>query len=93
MDEGGRLERLARRLLRHPLGGQLAQFIVDQRQKLLGRLRVALLDGFRMWVTSFIGTIPRPEYIDIASRKRIRKAYVEQFIASFARPSVSLTFL
>ena len=40
-----RLERLARRLLRHLLGGQSPQRIVDQRQQLLRRVRIALLDG------------------------------------------------
>ena len=45
MDQGGGLERLAGLLLRQLLGGQLAQLVVDQRQELLGRLRVALLDG------------------------------------------------
>ena len=45
VDQGRGLERLARLLLRQPLGGELAQLVVDQRQELLGRLRVALLDG------------------------------------------------
>ena len=45
MDQGRGLERLARLLLGQPLGRQLAQLVVDQRQELLGRLRVALLDG------------------------------------------------
>ena len=45
VDQGRGLERLAGLLLRQPLGGQLAQLVVDQRQELLGRLRVALLDG------------------------------------------------
>ena len=44
VDEGRRLERLPRLLLRQPLGGQFAQLVVDQRQQLLGGLRVALLD-------------------------------------------------
>ena len=44
VDQGGGLERLAGLLLRQPLGGQLAQLVVDQRQELLGRLGVALLD-------------------------------------------------
>src|SRR5262249_49387207 len=45
VDERGGLERLARLLLRHPLGRQLAQLVVDQRQQLRGGGRVALLDG------------------------------------------------
>ena len=36
MDQGRGLERLARLLLSHLLGGQLPQLVVDQRQKLLG---------------------------------------------------------
>ena len=38
------LQRLARLLLGHLGGGQLPQFLVDQRQELLGRLRFALFD-------------------------------------------------
>ena len=45
VDQGRGLERLARLLLRQPLGGELAQLVVDQGQELLGRLGVALLDG------------------------------------------------
>jgi hypothetical protein len=45
VDQGGGLERLARLLLRHPLGRQLTQLVVDQRQELFGGRRVALLDG------------------------------------------------
>ena len=40
----GRLEGLPRGLASEPLGGQLAQFLVDQGQELLGCLQVALLD-------------------------------------------------
>ena len=45
VDQGRGLERLAGLLLGQPLGGQLAQLVVDQRQQLLGGLGVALLDG------------------------------------------------
>ena len=45
MDQGRGLERLPGLLLGQPLRGQLAQLVVDQRQELLGGLRVALLDG------------------------------------------------
>ena len=45
VDQGGGLERLAGLLLGQLLGRQLPQLVVDQRQELLGRLRVALLDG------------------------------------------------
>ena len=45
VDQGRRLQRLARRFLRKALGGQLAQLVVDQRQQLLGRAGVAGLDG------------------------------------------------
>ena len=45
VDQGRRLERLAGLLLGQLLRGQPAQLVVDQRQELLGGLRVALLDG------------------------------------------------
>ena len=45
VDQGRGLERLAGLLLRQPLGGQLAELVVDQRQELLGGLGVAVLDG------------------------------------------------
>ena len=45
MHQGRGLERLAGLLLRQLQGGQLAQLVIDQRQELLGRLRVAKLDG------------------------------------------------
>ena len=45
VDQGRGLERLAGLLLGQPLGGQLAQLVVDQRQELLGGLGVAVLDG------------------------------------------------
>jgi hypothetical protein len=45
VDEGRRLERLARLLLRQALRGESAQPVIDQREELLGRVVVALLDG------------------------------------------------
>ena len=45
VDQGRGLERLARLLLGQLARRQLAQLVVDQRQELLGGLRVALLDG------------------------------------------------
>ena len=45
MDQGRGLQRLPGRLLGHPLGGELAQLVVDERQELLRGVRVALLDG------------------------------------------------
>ena len=45
MDQGGRLQGLAGLLLREPSDGQPAQLIVDQRQELVARFRVTLLDG------------------------------------------------
>ena len=45
MNQRGGLKRLAGLLLSHLLGGQLAQLVIDQRQELLGGVRVALLDG------------------------------------------------
>ena len=45
VDQRGRLERMARALPGHLVRSQAAQFIVNQRQQLVGRLGVALLDG------------------------------------------------
>ena len=45
VDQGRGLERLAGLLLGQLLRRQLAQLVVDQRQQLLGGVRVALLDG------------------------------------------------
>ena len=43
--QGGGLEGLAGLLLRELPRGELAELVVDQGQELLGRLRVAVLDG------------------------------------------------
>src|SRR5262249_32325997 len=45
VDQGGGLQRLPGRLLGQPLRGQFPQFVVDERQQLLGSVRVAVLDG------------------------------------------------
>ena len=45
MHQRGGLEGLAWFLLGQLLGGEFAQFIVDQRQELLGSVRITLLDG------------------------------------------------
>ena len=45
VDQRRGLQRLPGLLLGQPLRGQLAQFVVDQRQELLRGVRVALLDG------------------------------------------------
>ena len=45
VDQGGGLQRLAGLLLGQLLGRQLAQLVVDQRQELLGGVRIAALDG------------------------------------------------
>src|SRR5262245_8828744 len=45
VNQGRGLERLAGLLLSYPLGSEPAQFVVDQRQQLLGGVRVAGLDG------------------------------------------------
>ena len=45
VDQGRGLEGLAGLLLRQLPGRQLAQLVIDQRQELLGRLGVAVLDG------------------------------------------------
>ena len=46
MDQCGRLQRLAWFFLSQTNGGQFPQFVVDQRQELLGGLGVALLPDF-----------------------------------------------
>jgi hypothetical protein len=43
--QGGRLQCLPRLLVGELLGRQLAQLVVDQRQELVGGVRVALFDG------------------------------------------------
>ena len=45
VDQGGGLERLAGPLPGQPMRGQPAELVVDQRQELIGRSGVALLDG------------------------------------------------
>lgn len=45
MNEGRRLQRLTRVFLGHLLCREPPQLLVDQRQKLLGRLQIALLNG------------------------------------------------
>jgi hypothetical protein len=45
VDQGRSLERLAGLFLRQLLRRQLAQFVVDQRQELLGRVRVTGFDA------------------------------------------------
>jgi hypothetical protein len=45
MNQRRALKGLTRMLPGELLGGQLAQLVIDQRQKLLGCLQIALLDG------------------------------------------------
>ena len=45
MDQGGRLQRLSGRFLGHFLRGEFAQLIINQRQELGCRLRIAGVDG------------------------------------------------
>jgi len=45
VDEGGGLERLARRLVGQALGGELPQLVVDERQELAGGAGVAMREG------------------------------------------------
>ncbi len=45
VDQRGRLERLSGLFFCHPLRGKAAQFAVDERQELLGSLRIALVKG------------------------------------------------
>ena len=47
MHQGSGLEGVARRALGHFIRRQLAQFRIDQRQQLIGGLRVAALDGLK----------------------------------------------
>jgi hypothetical protein len=44
VDQRRGLEGLPRLLVSEPLGGQLAEYIIDQRQEPLGRLRVTVPD-------------------------------------------------
>jgi hypothetical protein len=39
------LQRLARLLISHADNGELAQLLIDQRQQLIGRLRVTRING------------------------------------------------
>ena len=45
VDQGGGVQGVPGILRGHPRGSELPQLVVDQRQQLLGRLAVALLDG------------------------------------------------
>ena len=45
MHQGGGLQRLPGVLLSHFLGGESAQLVVDQRQKLFRGVRISLFDG------------------------------------------------
>jgi hypothetical protein len=45
MDERGGLQRLVRRFVGHLVGGELAQFFIDQRQQFISGFGVALFDG------------------------------------------------
>src|ERR1022692_1595251 len=47
MHQGGGLERVTRRAVRHLIRRELAQFSINQRQQLIGGLRVAALDGIK----------------------------------------------
>ncbi len=63
MDQGGVLERLPALLLRHPLGRQLAQLLVHQRQQFLRCVGITLLEGIqelRDVVVHQPQMIPRP---------------------------------
>jgi hypothetical protein len=45
VDQGSRLQSVVGPFLSQLLGSQLAQFIVDDRQELLGSERITLVDG------------------------------------------------
>ena len=47
MDERGGLQRLVRRFVGHLVGGELAQFFIDQRQQFIGGFGVAVFDGLQ----------------------------------------------
>ncbi len=55
MDQGRGLKRLARLLMGQFLRGQYAEVVVDERQELAGRARIAPLEAHRMLVMSDIG--------------------------------------
>ncbi len=63
MDQGGGLKRLTRRHAAQFLDGEVAEFVVDQGQELLGGLRVSLLDGredLRHIIHATESPLPRP---------------------------------
>ena len=45
VNERGRLQRLTGSFVRHPVGRQLAQLLINKREQLISGLRIALLDG------------------------------------------------
>ena len=45
MHESRGLQRLSGFLIGHPDDGELAQFLIDQREQLIGRLRIARING------------------------------------------------
>ncbi len=47
MHQGGGLEGVTRRTVGHFIRRELAQFRIDQRQQLIGGLRIAVLDGLK----------------------------------------------
>jgi hypothetical protein len=62
VDQGGGLERLAGLLAGEPLGGRLAELVVDQGEELLDRPRVTVLDGRQnARDVGYLGSLPRGE--------------------------------
>jgi hypothetical protein len=47
VDERGRLKRVSRLFPSHPLRGELAEFLVNQRQQILSGFCIALLDRLK----------------------------------------------
>ena len=54
MHQGGGLESMTRRAVRHFIRRELTQFRIDQRQQFIGGLRVTVLNRRKMRVTSVI---------------------------------------
>src|SRR5262249_19275217 len=73
VDQIGRLKALPRRRARESVGGQAAQFLVDQRQELLGGLQVAPLDR-REDVRDVVHRGESPESSNPAASTRPRAA-------------------
>jgi hypothetical protein len=79
VNQGRRLQRLARLLLRHPFGSKSTQFVIDERKQLLRGAGVALLD--RGQDASNVAH----EREHIRQSQQILRPTPEQCVALFAR--------